>query len=282
MTIAITGASGFIGRRLSQLLQAEGHTVRAVSLRSAPTPSMFQGCEVVIHLAGEPVAQRWTASAKQRIADSRTLGTRGVVEAISKLEQKPRVLVSASAVGYYGSRGDEILTEASAPASDFLGQVATAWEAEARKAEGFGMRVVLPRIGVVLGKNGGALGQMLLPFKLGVGGRLGSGHQWMSWIHLEDLCSMILFAIRNDKISGPINAVAPIPVTNADFTKALGRALHRPTIFPVPTVALRLLFGEMSTVLLDGQRVLPEVARAAGFQYQFSDLDSALKDAVSN
>jgi uncharacterized protein len=280
MTVAITGASGFIGRRLGERLRAEGHTVRGVSLRSAPPPSSFQDCDAVVHLAGEPVAQRWTASARQRIADSRILGTRAVVEALTKLERKPKVLVSASAVGYYGSRADEILIEASAPATDFLGQVATAWEAEARRAEALGIRVVTPRIGVVLGRGGGALAQMLLPFKLGVGGRLGSGKQWMSWIHLEDLCAMISYAIRNENIAGPVNAVAPAPVTNADFTRALGRALRRPTIFPVPAIALKLLFGEMSTVLLDGQRVIPQVAQDAGFQFQYPDLESALGDAV--
>ena len=192
------------------------------------------------------------------------------------------MLVSASAIGYYGSRGDEILTEDSPPASDFLGQVALGWEQEARAAEQFGVRVVTPRIGVVLGRGGGALAQMPLPFRLGVGGRLGTGEQWMSWIALDDLVSLVEFAIANGALSGPVNAVAPNPVTNAAFTRELAAALHRPAIFPVPALALKILFGEMSQVLLGSQRVIPEAALRAGFQFRFTEVGEALRQIFAS
>jgi len=229
----------------------------------------------VVHLAGEPVAQRWTAAARERIRNSRVLGTRSLVSALR--HQPPAVLVSASAIGYYGSRGDEVLTEASPPGPDFLGQVSVGWEQEARVAEKFGVRVVTPRIGVVLGRGGGALAPMALPFRLGVGGRLGTGKQWMSWIHLDDLVSLIEFAATNAALSGPVNAVAPNPVTNAAFTRELAAALHRPAIFPVPALALKLLLGEMSQMLLGSQRVIPEAALRAGFQFRFAEAGQALR-----
>lgn len=280
MIVVITGASGFVGQRLSNLLRAEGHDVRAASLRRMLPPGTFRDCDAVVHLAGEPVAQRWTPAAQKRIRDSRMNGTRTLVETLAKLDRKPKVLVSASAVGYYGSRADEMLTETSAPSSDFLGRVAMAWEDEARKAEALGVRVVIPRIGVVLGRGGGALAKMLLPFRFCLGGRLGTGMQWMSWIHIDDLCSLISFAIRHEDVVGPVNAVSPDPVTNADFTRALGRAVHRPAICPVPAIALKVFFGSMSTILLGGQRVLPEAARRSGFQFKYPDLESALREAV--
>jgi uncharacterized protein (TIGR01777 family) len=230
-----------------------------------------------VNLAGEPVAQRWTAAARERISNSRIQGTRSLVAALRK--HPPQVLVSASAVGYYGSRGDEILTEDSAPSSDFLGQLAFGWEQEAHAAEQFGVRVVAPRIGVVLGR-GGALAQMLLPFRLGVGGRLGTGKQWMSWIALDDLVSLIEFAIEDAALTGPVNAVAPNPVTNAIFTRALAAALHRPAIFPVPAFALKILFGEMSQILLGGQRVIPQKALRAGFPFRYAELGEALRQSV--
>ncbi len=278
MQVAITGASGFIGKSLRARLLASGHEARAISLRSKLAPDAFAGCDAVINLAGEPVAQRWTAAAKKRITDSRVDGTREVVRAIAALEQKPATLISASAIGFYGDRGHEILTEDSPPASDFLAQVTVAWEREAREAEKLGVRVFTPRIGVVLGRDGGALKQMLLPFKLGVGGRIGSGKQWMSWIHLDDLISLVLFALENPKVAGPVNATAPNPVTNAEFTRELARALHRPAIFPVPAIALKLMFGQMAEVLLGGQRVLPEAAQRAGFQFRYPALGPALSD----
>jgi len=278
MNVVITGASGFVGRALSERLRAAGHSLTAISLRTQPPPDIFAGCQAVVNLAGEPVAQRWTTAARERIATSRIQGTRSLVTALQ--QHPPAVLVSASAVGYYGSRGDEILNEDSPPASDFLGQVAVGWEREARAAEQFGVRVVTPRIGVVLGPDGGALGQMLLPFRLGAVGRLGTGEQWMSWIALDDLVSLIEFAIANTALSGAVNAVAPNPVTNADFTCALAKALHRPAIFPVPAFALKILFGEMSQILLGGQRVIPQAALRAHFQFRFAQLSEALRQSI--
>jgi len=279
MNVAITGASGFIGRALSERLRAGGHSVTAISLRTPPPPEVFAGCQAVVHLAGEPVAQRWTAATRERIIVSRIQGTRSLVAALR--DHPPDVLVSASAVGYYGSRGDEILTEDSPPSSDFLGEVALGWEHEAHAARQFGVRVVTPRIGVVLGRGGGALAQMLPPFRLGVGGRLGTGKQWMSWISLDDLVSLIDFVIAIPAISGAVNAVAPNPVTNAVFTRELAAALHRPAIFPVPAFALKILFGEMSQILLGGQRVVPQAALRAGFQFRFAEVGEALRHAVA-
>jgi uncharacterized protein len=276
MIVAITGASGFVGKHLAKRLAAEGHTTRAVSLRAKLAPDVFAGCDAVVHLAGEPVAQRWTSAVKQRIRDSRVEGTRAVVAAIAASERKPPVLVSASAVGYYGLRGDEILTEASAPSNDFLGDTSVAWEREALAAEKLGVRVVNPRIGVVLGSDGGALEKMLPPFRMGLGGRIASGKQWMSWIHIDDLVSLIVFAMTNANLRGPVNAVAAQPVTNAEFTQELAKALHRPAIFPVPEFALKLLFGEMASILIGGQRVVPQVALAAGFEFRYGSLGSAL------
>ena len=232
MNVVITGGSGFIGRAIAERLRASGHTVTTVSLRTPPGPEAFTGCHAVVHLAGEPVAQRWTAAAKERIMNSRVQGTRTLVAALR--QQPPTVLISASAIGYYGSRGDEILTEESPPGSDFLGQVAFAWEKEARAAEEFGVRVVTPRIGVVLGRGGGALPKMALPFRFGVGGRLGDGKQWTSWIHLDDLVALVEFSIATTAVRGAVNAVAPNPVTNADFTRELAAALHRPAILSSP------------------------------------------------
>jgi uncharacterized protein len=276
MNIAITGASGFIGRNLAARLRAEGHSTRAVSLRSGIAPDAFAGCDAVVHLAGEPVAQRWTVSAKKKILDSRVDGTRAVVRALAGLDPKPSVLVSASGVGYYGSRRDEILSEDAAPASDFLGEVVLAWEREAFHAEMLGVRVVCPRFGVVLGRDGGALPKMMAPFRLGIGGRIGSGKQWVSWIHIDDLVALIAFGLLNAALEGPVNVVAPHPVTNAEFTREVARALHRPAIFPVPGFALKLLFGEMASMLLGGQRVIPQAALAAGFQFRYPELGSAL------
>jgi len=277
MIIVVTGASGFIGRRLTERLRAEGHTVREISLRR-PAP-VVPICHAVVHLAGEPVAQRWTRSARDRILKSRVEGTKSLVKALS--EHPPPVLISASAIGYYGSRGDEILTETSKPGGDFLAQVVIGWEREARSAEQFGVRGVPLRFGAVLGRGGGALKKILLPFRLGLGGRLGSGQQWMSWIHLDDLIALIGFAIESAQCTGAMNAVAPHPVTNAEFTHDLARALHRPAIFPVPEFALKLLYGEMSQVILGSQRVVPEVALQAGFEFRFPQLGPALRHVVA-
>ncbi|HTD43681.1 MAG TPA: TIGR01777 family oxidoreductase [Bryobacteraceae bacterium] len=277
MIIAVTGSSGFIGRRLTQRLRTEGHTVREISLRRGPV--IVPVCHAVVHLAGEPVAQRWTRSARDRIRNSRVEGTKFLVKALS--EHPPPVLISASAIGYYGSRGGEILTETSKPGGDFLAQVVIGWEREARSAEQFGVRVVPLRFGAVLGRGGGALKKILLPFRLGLGGRLGSGQQWMSWIHLDDLIALIGFAIESEQCKGVMNAVAPHPVTNDEFTHDLARALHRPAVFPVPEFGLKLLYGEMSQVILGSQRVVPEAALQAGFQFRFAELGPALRQIVA-
>lgn len=278
MIVTLTGASGFIGRELTRTLTAAGHVVRSVSLRGAISPNALAnalaGANAVVHLAGEPVAQRWTAAAREKILRSRVEGTRALVAAMRP--QPPQVLISASAVGYYGSRGDDILTEAEPAADDFLGRVALAWEEQARAAEPCGVRVARLRIGMVLGPEGGALARMLLPFRLGVGGRLGSGHQWMSWIHIGDLMALIVFLMKESTLRGAFNATSPFPVTNREFTRALAEAVHRPAILPVPAFALKLMFGEMSEVLLASQRAIPEAAQRAGFVFEHPDIFAAL------
>jgi uncharacterized protein (TIGR01777 family) len=277
---AITGATGFLGRRISERLRANGGAVRAVSTRAPLKAEDLEGCDAVVHLAGEPVGQRWTESTRERIRTSRVEGTRGLVRALGGLARPPEVLVSASAVGYYGSRGDEILTESSAPANDFLGQVCVEWEREAQQAEKLGVRVVRLRIAVVLSREGGALKRMLLPFRLGVGGKIGDGRQWMSWIHIDDLVALACFALATPALRGAVNAAAPHPVTNAGFTRELAGALHRPAIFPVPKPALHVLFGEMASIVYASQRVIPEAALASGFAFQFPTIGAALRDLL--
>ncbi len=240
-----------------------------------------EGVDVVFHLAGEPVAEgRWNDEKRARIRDSRVFGTRAVVRSIASIDEarRPRVLVSASAVGYYGSRGDEVLTEESAPGEGFLPDVCKVWEEEALAAEAYGVRVVSLRIGIVLGREGGAFARMLPMFKMGVAGKLGDGSQWMPWIHLDDVVALFVHAARTDTLRGPLNAVAPAPVTNADFTHALARALRRPAIFSAPAPVLRLALGEMASVVLASQRVLPERATSSGFAFAFPTLEDALVD----
>jgi len=273
--VAITGASGFVGARLSSVLQSAGHEVRAVSTRGGVRTEDFDGCDAVVHLAGEPVAQRWTPEIRERIRSSRVDGTRAVVNALSR--HSTATLISASAIGYYGSRGEEVLTESSAPGSDWLARVAVDWEHEAERFSG---RVVKLRIAMVVGR-GGALAKMLLPFKLGVGGRIGDGSQWVSWIHLDDLVSLIIFLIANPRVEGAVNGSSPNPLINLEFTRELASALHRPAIFPVPKAALKLMFGEMSQVVLASQRVLPIAACDAGFSFRFLEIGVALRDVVS-
>jgi hypothetical protein len=284
MNVAITGASGLIGKQLQIQLTSTGNTIRPISrdeMRSENLGGLLASADAVIHLAGEPVAQRWTEAAKKRIHESRVEGTRRLVNALSTQSQRPRVLACASAVGYYGSRGDQILTEASTPGADFLAQVVVDWEEAAQLAEALDIRVVRLRFGVVLG-HGGALEKLLPQFRFGVGGRLGSGHQWMAWIHIEDAVNLILFALGYSAIKGAVNATAPHPVTNQEFTDRLATALHRPAIFPVPAFALKLALGEMSEMLLASQRVLPTVAKSAGFRFQYPDLHTALGNLLSN
>jgi uncharacterized protein (TIGR01777 family) len=281
MDIALTGATGFIGRHVADRLRAKNRVVRTVSTRTGPRLQDLEACDAVIHLAGEPVAQRWTRSARDRIRFSRAAGTRRLVQALAKISKRPTVLISASAVGYYGSRGDEILTESSPHADDFLGHVALEWEHEAQAAEELGLRVVRLRLGMVLGRHGGALARMLLPFRLGLGGRIGPGTQWMSWIHIADLVSLISFALETPQLSGPVNASAPNPVTNADFTQALADTIHRRARFTIPLFALKLLYGRMAEILYASQRAIPEAALKAGFQFQFPEIGEALEDLLS-
>jgi hypothetical protein len=290
-TVLITGASGFVGRALSRALRARGYDVVNL-VRHPPTepdeiqwaPGEFvawpddRHLDYVVHLAGEPVFGVWTPEKKKRIRDSRVIGARTIAEFVASRAQKPKGLVSASAIGIYGSRGDEELTEESAPGSGFLAEVATEWEAASEPARKAGIRVVHPRIGVVLGKHGGGLKQMLLPFKLGLGGRLASGKQWFSWIALSDLINLLIFAMETNPLSGPINGTSPEPVTNAEFTRVLAFVLNRPAIFPVPEFVLRRLPGNMAEeTMLSSERVIPKKALDAGFKFLYPDLYEALQ-----
>jgi uncharacterized protein (TIGR01777 family) len=278
MIVGVTGATGFVGRALTDELRRNSYQVREISLRGTPSTNALEGCDAVVNLAGEPIAQRWTAETRAKIRSSRVEGTRALVNAMQKF--RPQVLVSGSAVGYYGSRGDTVLTESEPAGNDFLGEVAAAWEQEAIKAESLGVRVVRFRLGTVLGPNGGALEKMLLPFKLGLGGPIAGGQQWMSWIHRDDAIALILFLLRESTVRGVFNACSPHPVTNAEFTRALGEALHRPAVIPVPAFGVKLLFGEMSRVVLDSQRAVPDAAVRAGFTFQYPDVYGALADVV--
>ena len=289
----VTGATGFVGKRLCKILPTTNVLTRSPEHAPAelsgaacfrwdpsggpPPPEALEGCDAVFHLAGEPVAEgRWNKAKKQRIRDSRVVGTNHLIDGLRGMEQPPQVLVSASAVGYYGSRGDEVLKEDSAPADDFLAEVCQEWESAALNAEEFGMRVVTIRIGLVLGSTGGALAKMLPLFKLGAGGRLGNGRQWVPWIHVNDLARLFVFAAESASLNGAVNGVAPHPVSNREFTKALGHAVRRPTIFPAPALALRLGLGEFANILLASQRVEPRAALGAGFEFHYRAIESAL------
>jgi len=298
MKALVSGATGFVGQRLLEQLDnaavlsrdadkarqaLSAHAVEAHSWdpRGGPPPAAaFEGVAAVFHLAGESVGEgRWNAAKKERIRASREQGTRHLVEAIAALPagDRPQVLVSASAVGYYGDRGDELLDESAAPAADFLSEVCQTWEAQSQRATELGVRVVNPRIGVVLGKGGGALQKMLTPFRLCLGGRLGSGYQYMAWIHLDDLVGLLFHAAGHDEIQGPMNAVAPGVVTNRQFTATLARVLGRPAIFPAPAFALKAMLGEFAEVLLASQRVEPKVALESGYEFRYAQLEPALR-----
>lgn len=290
--VAITGASGFIGRALTARLAADGITVVRIG-RGAGADVQWdpaagrldaralEGVEAVVHLAGASIAQRWTPERKSAIRESRVQGTRLIAERCAGLAKPPSVLVCASAIGIYGSRGDEWLDETSSPGDDFLAGVVRDWEAAAEPAREAGIRVVHVRTGIALNPRGGALGKMLLPFQLGVGGRLGSGRQWMSWISLEDLVRAFRFAMETPSISGPMNATAPEPVTNRTFTSTLARVLKRPALVPVPAFALRALLGEMAEgTVLASQRVRATVLADAGFQFEHPTLSTALRSEL--
>jgi uncharacterized protein len=292
MRALITGATGTIGRRLAATL-GPGTTLLRRDARAAgqldtwdglhaPASAPFEGLDAVFHLAGEPVAEgRWTTEKKRRILESRTLGTRAIVEAIGRTTRPPRVLVCASAVGFYGDRGDEALTEGAAPGEGFLSDVCVAWEREALEAERrFGVRTVTLRIGIVLSPTGGALARLRPIFGAGLGGRLGDGQGWMPWVHVDDVVGLLEHAATTPTLRGPVNAVAPGVVRNAEFTRALGRVLRRPTLLPVPGLALGLAFGELAEVLLASQRVAPERALASGFRFAHPQLDGALADVL--
>ncbi|MDB4951564.1 MAG: hypothetical protein JWM27_4213 [Gemmatimonadetes bacterium] len=294
-TVAVTGASGLLGGELVRQLARDGHRVLRLVRRAPAGPDevrwdreggkvdapALEGVDAVVHLAGENVGARWTDERKRRILRSRADGTRTLAEALAVLRVPPAVLVSASAVGIYGSRGGEVLDEGSALGVDFLAQVCRAWEAAAQPAADAGIRVVHPRFGVVLSAEGGALARMLPPFRLGAGGRMGNGRQWMSWVSLEDAVGAIRFFIESAAARGPVNVAAPNPVTNADFTAALGRALGRPTLLAVPAFALRTLLGEMAeSTVLASQRVSCDKLLALGYRFRHPDLDGGLASAL--
>ncbi len=301
MRVLVTGATGFIGRALVPALAREGHTVvawvrsvarardrlgagietvDAASGRGGLTAGL-ERCDAVVNLAGEPLlGGRWTPARRASLHQSRAGVTADLVSAIATARHRPGVLVSGSAVGYYGDRADEILTEDSAPGSGFLADLCRDWEAEAGKAEALGLRVVLVRTGVVVGRDGGALAQMLPAFRLGAGGPIGSGRQYLPWIHLHDLVALVVVALDDDRWRGPVNGVSPKPVTSRDFARALGRALRRPAILPTPALALRVLFGQAAAVLLASQRVVPAALERLAFPFAFPALDAALADVL--
>jgi uncharacterized protein (TIGR01777 family) len=299
--VLVTGASGLIGRALCDALFARGDHVVALSrdpkraraanpratwhkwepMLERPDPAAFAGVEGVVHLLGERIDQKWTAESKRKIMESRHTGTHNLVQAMEALPEPPKVLVSQSAIGYYGDRGEEVLDESEGPGTSFDAEVAQAWEREAHELDRGGVRLVVLRTGQVLTREGGMLPQLLTPFKLGVGGPLAGGKQYFSWIHMEDELGMILWALDNESISGTINATAPEPVTNKDFSKALGHALNRPAIVPVPGLVLDFKFGrEFGQILRGGQRAVPKRAQELGYEFKHPDLDGALRDLV--
>ncbi len=294
MRILVTGATGFIGAALLPFLTTGGHQVARL-VRARPDPGdvlwdpaagtvdlpALEGFDAVIHLAGENIAQPWSTAAKQRILESRSRGTRVLSEALAQMQRPPRVLVSASGVGYYGDRGDEVLREESRPGSDFLAEVCQAWEGGTAPASAAGIRVVNLRFGVILSPEGGALPRMLPPFRLGVGGPIGSGRQWMSWIALDDVLGVLLHALATESLAGPANAAAPNPVTNAEFARTLGRVMGRPALFRVPALAIRAVFGAMGQgTILASQRAVPARLLETGYAFRYPALEGALRHVL--
>jgi uncharacterized protein (TIGR01777 family) len=293
LTVAITGASGLIGAALATRLRQRGYIVRRV-VRHTPDvnagdvhwdprhgqldPAALRGVHAVVNLAGEPIAQRWTAARKEEIRTSRVRGTDLVARTLASMEQPPAVMLSGSAIGYYGDRGDELLDEGSRAGTDFLAGMSEEWERATTPAAQAGVRVVLLRTGIVLARSGGALAKLLLPFRMGLGGPIGTGRQWMSWIALEDQLRAIELALHADSMRGPVNLVSPEPVRNAEFASVLGRVLARPAFLPIPRFALELLYGEMAdATIIAGQRVTPAALTAAGFDFTLPTLEQALR-----
>jgi uncharacterized protein (TIGR01777 family) len=307
MRIFVTGGTGLVGSRLVRALAQRGDAVTALTRRpdaarerlgqdvsiisgdpmqAGPWMDAVADCHAVIHLAGENIfARRWNAAFKELLHASRVQSTKNLVQAVAQATRaadgRPKVLVNASAIGYYGPRGEVELDENSPPGDDFLARLCVDWEHAASQAESQGVRVVRVRVGVVLDRAGGALAQMLTPFKLGVGGRTGSGNQWISWIHHQDMVGILLLALDNGAALGPMNGTAPNPLTNRDFAKALGRALHRPAFLPTPALAMRLMLGEVAQLVTTGQRVVPKQALALGYSYRFPTVDAALADLLA-
>lgn len=298
MRIIVSGSHGLVGKALIKALEADGHEIYRL-VRHAPNSekeiewspdrysiaiSRIEGFDAVYHLAGESIASsRWNDEKKRKIRESRTKGTKLLADALANLSAPPKTLISASATGYYGDRGDELLTETSPPGKGFLADVCTEWEQATEHARAKGVRVVNTRFGIILDKEGGALAKMLTPFRMGIGGRIGDGKQWMSWIALDDVIGALKFALKDESMNSPVNFVAPNPVTNAEFTGTLGKVLSRPTLFPIPEFGVRLAFGEMAdALLLSSQKVKPQRLEASGFQFRYPHLEQALRTVLGN
>jgi uncharacterized protein (TIGR01777 family) len=301
LRITLTGATGLIGPRLLDALRADGAALTVLSrnpdrarerfgdgvevfgwdpIGEAAPVEALSGRDIVVHLAGEPIAQRWSAEVKRDLRESRVQGTRNLIDGLQAVSERPAALISSSAVGYYGPHGEEPLDEDAPPGNDFLAEICAAWEAEAMRASELGMRVAVMRNGVVLDRDGGALAKMLPPFRLGVGGPVAGGAQFISWVHAEDVVGMIRATVEDERWSGPFNVTAPTPVSNRDFSRALGRALHRPALLPVPGFALQALYGEMSVIVTTGARVVPAKALVLGYEFAHGELDEALSSAL--